>query len=598
MANPSSFFFLPSILFISVSCVNLVFSSEDEGLSVPSFSVSRRSDSENDYYVKNNSSLSVDETCGIILKKQDDPFSLENLEKARRTLLNGESGTSLTNAEVEIITAAVMTPTHHAITIFPKDLRSISEIETTEGVRVAYYPFNQQIVGNSTGFEGLRYKKYIPEENPHKILYSDARTSNGEAISNYCEGLPVLYAVWPIWKSIPDSLDYRIDYDVVLPSSMKIEQDNELYAIRLIQKESISQSRGLSEDIKNLIELGDSSDYKGVGGYIYCSDNYTNSYQGIGGLSLRFQYGSFIVYGATSNDGSFTVTDIIPDGATFYCSYSRAWQWEIRANNSTQPVQYFFGSIEDVLGTGVQYNYNLSLYPSVTGPTNQISRAISFYFRAYPHDVTPVSLGTPIIIKAMDDNNNNQNGNTVFSSNAPPTITIYNNNVGYHAKVIGTTLHELGHVTMYYEQGGVLSIISNAVPLLFESFASYIGWYLCEYYYSWLGYSVFDSFNSISGQKRQEWDSSTPPSYGRYSPLFIDLADYFNQHSVNNSLPDDSISGVPYSIIRQVMLSSTSWSGCRSKLQEYIGNYYSSSDFSTFVAPYDLWFSSHSNDSY
>lgn len=65
MANPSSFFFLPSILFISVSCVNLVFSSEDEGLSVPSFSVSRRSDSENDYYVKNNSSLSVDETCGI-----------------------------------------------------------------------------------------------------------------------------------------------------------------------------------------------------------------------------------------------------------------------------------------------------------------------------------------------------------------------------------------------------------------------------------------------------------------------------------------------------------------------------------------------------
>jgi hypothetical protein len=138
--------------------------------------------------------------------------------------------------------------------------------------------------------------------------------------------------------------------------------------------------------------------------------------------------------------------------------------------------------------------------------------------------------------------------------------------------------------------------------LLKESWASYVGWYLGELYYSKLGYTepminglIYDHTNDyyqgLTGQARQYWERThTEEQNGNYSPLLIDLIDDFNQ-AVHGSgtLNYDAVSNIPRAVIYKIANEARTWEDCRNILDNYIGTYYTSSEFAEFVYPYDFY---------
>lgn len=532
-----------------------------------------------------------DNCTGLLLKKQTDPFSISALSEAKQSLINDYNLYSLTKAEVDGLSSYEVKATHCALTIFPKSNREVAQIEGTEGVKIAYYPFNYSIVGGYDSNNPEQYDSYIAERNPHKMKYENVCSSECDSIIPVVyEDLPVLYAVWPVEHEIPDTLDYRIDYEVCLPN--KSVEHNNYYS--LIKKEAIRKALNRSIETKTMNEPDDSASYKGLGGYIKCFDSHTNTYQGIGGLSVRAQFGSYIQYSETTSDGYFYLLAEIPDFSSFYCVFSKIWHWVIRLNNATSSYQYSFGSVNSVLGDGVQYNFNLELFPSSPYIVNSVQRAVAFYYKNILHDVIPAKFSSELIIRAFDSYSSGDSyGVTTVSSNADPYVRInnYSSNCAY---IIGTTFHELGHVTMFKDKGGYTDYIST-IRFIRESFACYIGWHLSSCFYSYLGETVTDSLSFINPQKHQTWTSSQG-SYGKYSPLFVDLCDAYNQSSNSSNYLNDDISGATYPFIRELEVLSTTWDSCKSRLSAYADSCNTQSQMSQFISGFETWFNNNPSE--
>lgn len=67
---------------------------------------------------------------------------------------------------------------------------------------------------------------------------------------------------------------------------------------------------------------------------------------------------------------------------------------------------------------------------------------------------------------------------------------------------------------------------------LVESYASFIGWYLGNDYYTSKGFVFPYSGYEINYQGRQEW----APGFGNYTPFFVDLIDDYNQPAINDPI--------------------------------------------------------------
>ena len=90
--------------------------------------------------------IEYDSETGIILQKQDDPFAINNLIEAKQALLDGAGTQTLTKAEYEEVSNTELAVTHHALTVYPKSLKEVAQIESSSGVSVSYYPFNYKII--------------------------------------------------------------------------------------------------------------------------------------------------------------------------------------------------------------------------------------------------------------------------------------------------------------------------------------------------------------------------------------------------------------------------------------------------------------------
>ncbi len=114
---------------------------------------------------------------------------------------------------------------------------------------------------------------------------------------------------------------------------------------------------------------------------------------------------------------------------------------------------------------------------------------------------------------------------------------------------IGSTLHELGHMAQYNRNTftGYLTT-SN---LLLESWASYVGWYVGEAYYTSLGWvkPPETDYSNITNQSRQFWMSTND----NYSPMFVDLIDGYNQRARGTTYPNDNISVTNNSVHSQIL---------------------------------------------
>lgn len=91
-------------------------------------------------------------------------------------------------------------------------------------------------------------------------------------------------------------------------------------------------------------------------------------------------------------------------------------------------------------------------------------------------------------------------------------------------------------------------------------------------------------FNSLS-------DSESLKEERLLKEKFVDLIDDYNQGaSPTSSYNYDTIKNFPHSIIRTMAATCTDKSAIKSKLQEYVGVYYTSSELTKFLEPYKMLF--------
>lgn len=522
---------------------------------------------------------------------QNDPYTLENFQEAYNRLVRNVSSQAISRSQkLELDGIHNLSLTHYALRIFPKNEKEQWEVERMEEIKVAYIPFNyvqlseeetEQIVSMATRSEIPSY----PEENPYKVVYDNAETLDGPRKTETF-ALPVLYVVWPCDKPLPEELDYKIDYEVFLPAYFEAATRNadgpSREALQILENEAICIALGLSAESRT--ETGSDGARPRVG-RVYHHDNFINSDIPLHNLKIEIKLGSNIWSTYTQSNGFFRINESIPDEATFgYVFYHT--KWKITRENTTTPITVTGANLRFWWGDLPEAYFRLGS----TSSHFEIHRAANFYFNG-SHSVRTWLYDSGIRIRSMFAANDATKADFTYSKNAPAYITVYNNDPDNMNYKIGTVLHELGHFTHYGERGAYTGSAYDGLKavqsLLRESFASYVGFYLGELYYTSIhNYNKpYVDFN-ITNQGHQKWAKT----YSReYSPLFVDLIDDFDQSVNGEGFNVDRIKNFPHSIIRTIAAECETWGQMKTKLQQYIGKYYTSSDFDSFVAPYDYW---------
>ena len=251
----------------------------------------------------------------------------------------------------------------------------------------------------------------------------------------------------------------------------------------------------------------------------------------------------------------------------------------VSRNNAITPIQKYLGTVSSLWGT-MAYNTTYSTYTThQSSQTNEcdIFQAAYYYFNgAHEFSNLIASSEYGIIIHASTEVDEEHNAKTTFPGNEPK-IEVFN---GFEnsSDCIGSVLHELGHAHHFY----LNELFNNSVTsIIKESFASYVGWYLGELYYFSKGYVLPFAGFPVNDQNRQDWSPNTLDHYD-YSPLFVDLTDDYNQTAIN-----DPISGVPVSVINNMIACASNVAACKTYLTSYVGTYYTATELNSYFAQYE-----------
>lgn len=203
--------------------------------------------------------------------------------------------------------------------------------------------------------------------------------------------------------------------------------------------------------------------------------------------------------------------------------------WKITDENTTSPITIVSSTVD------FWWKNLTDTYFRVRSTDNRyaIHRAADFYFNG-SHAIRTWRYDSGIRIRSLSTKDEYGSGYFTYSQNADAFILIYKNDPDNMNKAISTVLHELGHFTHFGEQGAYTGSAYDGLKavqgLLRESFASYVGFYLGELYYtSVLGYRKPSADFQITTQGRQKWRKTYSDEY---SPLFVDLIDDFDQHTL------------------------------------------------------------------
>lgn len=526
---------------------------------------------------------------------QKDPYTLVNFQNAYEKLATGNSDQVLTRSQMdEFSETTQLEATHYALKVFPKNEAEQWEIELMEDIKVTYIPFDQvqlpedmeeKVMAISTRSQIPTY----PELSPYEVVYDDFETLEDMPKEIETCIMPILYVVWPCDKPLPEGIDYVIAYEVFLPqhdeertrSSAGLSTE----ALQMLENEAISLALGISAQTRVQTR---SSIVRTLTGRIYQYDNLLRADAPMQNLKVQFKLGSNIWETYTQSNGYFSITNLIPLEASFGYTFHHP-RWKITFENNTAPITTTWGTVEDWW----RNTSEVYLEPGSSHPTYEIHRAVNYFYNG-SHSVGKWYYNEGIRIRAISRTDASANAYFSYSKKNQAYITVYYNNNGNESRIIGTVLHELGHFVHFGERGGYTGSAYNGFigvhSLIKESYASYVGWYLGERYYSTLGWVKSSVTQDITGQARQSW-WKTDGSTAYYSPLFVDLVDDFNQGTYwSSSYNSDQIKNFPHSIIRTMSAECTTWSDVKTKLQQYVGVYYTTAEYNSFVAPYDYWF--------
>ena len=250
------------------------------------------------------------------LLEKGDPYELDHFNASLLQVSNGKH--------------EVLSATHYILTVYPRNQEEQSELELNDELNISYYPFIYCLASPSESEWLDRNAGKDMRCLPANVKYIEHYTTvdvNGN-LTEHTQALPVLYVAWPVSRSLPDYLDYDIDYMAFIPS-----QDEDRNIIRQAEHLAISHT-GWGKESANRYSV------KGVGGYIYHYDTMLDSTVSMVNLKLKFQEGSNIVTAFTNLSGHFYAP--VPVGASVYCVYESS-RWKITESNSTVPIQVYLG---------------------------------------------------------------------------------------------------------------------------------------------------------------------------------------------------------------------------------------------------------------
>ena len=471
------------------------------------------------------------EETGLLLKNQEDPYRIQDESKA----------------------------THFAVEFFPKTLDEYSFLSSlsADGISTSFVPFGYTPVCNITKDEASQYKAF-----PREVKYSvpitsrlDNHRGDGDDIETPLPDdspLPIIYALWPIGKEIPDGIDYEKRYLVSLPPRIE----------------------GPVQQITLPIKI-DTYDTK------------LTSYVPMGVIKVRLTRGSYTADFYTTANGTFNIRPLMLDTSftlseieQFNVSVIYETQsYKVSRDNYTTPIQKSLGTVYSLWGSMNYGTYSTyTAHQTSTTTECEVFRAANYYYYD-SHDFSALRLSSENgrIIHVLTPVNTTDYAETLFYSNDIPTIRVYNSpSYSDDNYCVGSVMHELGHVHMFYKRGGYSQYFAVA-KLLRESFASYVGWNVGEEYYTSKGY-VLMSGTFLNWDHRQYW---APHSSDYYSPIFVDLTDDYNQYNLT-----DTITGVPASVIDNMGAQCTSVLQCKTHMSNYVGTYLTSSELNLYYSYY------------
>ena len=471
------------------------------------------------------------EETGLLLKNQEDPYRTLDESKA----------------------------THYAIEFFPKNLEEywfLSDL-SSDGISISFVPFGYTPVCNVSKAEAGQYKAF-----PRKVNYTIPHTSR---LTNHNEErggknvplpedspLPIIYALWPIGKELPNGIEYEKRYLVSIPARIE----------------------GPAQQITLPIKI-DTYDSKLL------------SYVPMGVIKVRLTRGSYTADFYTTANGTYNIRPLMLDTSftlseieQFNVSVIYETQsYKVSRDNYTTPIQKSLGTIYSLWGSMNYGTYSTyTTHQTSTTTECEVFRAANYYYYG-SHDFSTLRLSSENgrIIHVLTPVNTSDYAETLFYPNDIPTIRVYNNPIfSDDNNCIGSVIHELGHAHMFYIRGGYSQYFA-VDNLLRESFASYVGWNVGDEYYTSKGYVLLPG-SYLNWQNRQEW---VPHTGDNYSPIFVDLTDDYNQPNLT-----DTITGVPASVINLMGVQYTTVSQCKTHMSYYVGTYLTTSELNLYFSYY------------
>ena len=490
------------------------------------------------------------ESCCWI-KPQEDPYKLSNFERAADKYYTDYSG--------EPATRITISPTHYALTVYPKTEVEFNQILSKDSIKVSYVPFGYTMVSDAEASVSL-----LGQENRRTFRQYE----------NPNEGMPVMYVVWPIGLPLPETIDYRIEYEAYIPDYSNNNSDVDIEDLFGIEQEAIALANPNVHTTR-----GQAS--RTLYGIIKNYDNTLDADVPVNNLKIRVQYGLNIIDNYTLSNGLAVLSGNINDNATVYVVYEND-KWRLSRLGSLFAYSLPLGSVSDLWPSD-----NIIYSPALTHYYLIAHRAANYFFNEN-NFITIPSYNYSLRIN-MNEQTSGNNTYFTFLLNSPYIeLSAFNTSSG---ALFRTTTAMLAYFYYYLEKGSNYTTYDSIAPIIKGSFSELLAWYFSREYYIQKNNGIYISiWNNWTYGSNQGWRPNI--TNGEYSsPMFVDLIDDYNQNSVNQSYNYDIISGMPFTMVKNYGLNYTSWNSFKAHLQDEIGYYFTQDAYDQYIIPYDQYFS-------
>lgn len=447
-------------------------------------------------------------------EKINSPLLLKNMQRAADSL-SKRKGTSLRSA-------VVLEPTHYYVRFLPKDSAEYETLVADTLLDLTPYPLDYELsCGDSYHDPSLPYDSY-------QWQYTTVRTN---------------------YDLEKHGIKHEVLDEIYMPNEDIFgEQESSVRSAQIAETDAISWDELLEEAIRQTTPANQTS-LKAKwtpGATIKAYDDALGTYIPLQGVKVRICTFAFVKEDRiTDANGQVSF-----DSRRLSASYSIEWEdknWDIR-DDGTQA--YYNGPRQESwwnlnIGSGAQKSLHYSA----------IHRALYKYYYGNVDGLIRPSKALKISYQTGDDPDGDAVGSTTPAivrtwSWLLSSIKIYAED--YYGlrrtqDVFSTTIHELAHAShacrMNKEE------YDNTSKFVRDSWACTVDWYLTlnEYHNLNANDAIIDKLDNNNSE--QNWPNTSRPL--RYSPLFIDMIDEYNQkkdpHSSN--VPDDNIDGYTISKI-------------------------------------------------